>query len=51
MTLEPGDIISTGTPAGVGIFDKSGEKLIRDKDRVRVEIKGIGYIENKFVFV
>jgi len=51
MTLEPGDIISTGTPAGVGIFDKSGDKLVKEGYRVRIEIESIGYIENKFIFI
>jgi|Deesub1362A_J573_1020465.scaffolds.fasta_scaffold00012_125 2-keto-4-pentenoate hydratase/2-oxohepta-3-ene-1,7-dioic acid hydratase in catechol pathway len=51
MTLEPGDIISTGTPAGVGIFDKTGEKLIQDGSVVRIEIEKIGFIENRFRFV
>ncbi|RLG79731.1 MAG: FAA hydrolase family protein [Thermoprotei archaeon] len=51
MTLEPGDIISTGTPSGVGIFDKSREKLIKNGDQVRIEIEKIGYIQNKFIFI
>jgi len=38
MTLEPGDIILTGTPAGVG--------RIKSGDVVRVEIEGIGILEN-----
>ena len=38
MTLLPGDIILTGTPAGVGALHKG--------DRVRVEIEGIGFLEN-----
>jgi 2-keto-4-pentenoate hydratase/2-oxohepta-3-ene-1,7-dioic acid hydratase in catechol pathway len=41
MTLLPGDVILTGTPAGVGPM-QSG-------DRVRVEIEGIGYLENAVV--
>lgn len=46
FTLEPGDIIFTGTPAGVGAgFDPP--KWLRAGDTVRVEITGIGYIENK----
>lgn len=44
MTLEPGDVIATGTPSGVGvargIFLKAG-------DVVRVEIDGLGHIENR----
>jgi len=50
MTLEPGDIISTGTPSGVGIFDSSGDKLIKNGDIVRIEIENIGFIKNKFIF-
>jgi 2-keto-4-pentenoate hydratase/2-oxohepta-3-ene-1,7-dioic acid hydratase in catechol pathway len=45
ITLIPGDVIATGTPAGVGIgFDPP--KYLRDGDRVRVEIDGIGVLEN-----
>jgi 2-keto-4-pentenoate hydratase/2-oxohepta-3-ene-1,7-dioic acid hydratase in catechol pathway len=40
MTLEPGDLIPTGTPAGVG--------AIRPGDRVQVEIDGLGVLENEF---
>ena len=50
FTLEPGDIISTGTPSGVGYFDKSGGKLIKNNDVVRIEIDKIGFIENRFRF-
>ncbi|MDT5151857.1 MAG: hypothetical protein QOI01_3590 [Mycobacterium sp.] len=42
-TLEPGDLVATGTPGGVGLF--SG-RLLRPGHRVRVEIEGIGAIEN-----
>ncbi|MEM3130625.1 MAG: fumarylacetoacetate hydrolase family protein [Nitrososphaerota archaeon] len=49
MTLEPGDIISTGTPAGVGIFMKPEPKLLKNGDIVRIEIEKIGVIENKVV--
>jgi 2-keto-4-pentenoate hydratase/2-oxohepta-3-ene-1,7-dioic acid hydratase in catechol pathway len=45
-TLEPGDLVATGTPGGVGLF--SG-KLLRPGQRVRVEIEGIGAIENPVV--
>lgn len=38
MTLEPGDVIATGTPPGVGPMSKG--------DRVEVEIEGIGVLEN-----
>jgi len=45
ITLYPGDIICTGTPAGVGIgFDPP--KYVVAGDRVRVEIDGIGVLEN-----
>ena len=48
MTLEAGDIIATGTPAGVGIgFDPP--KFLRHGDVVRVAISGIGEIENALV--
>ena len=45
ITLLPGDVIATGTPAGVGIgFDPP--KYLRAGDRVAVEIGGIGVLEN-----
>lgn len=45
ITLEPGDIIATGTPAGVGIgFDPP--KFLKPGDRVRVTIEPIGTLEN-----
>lgn len=48
MTLEAGDIIATGTPAGVGIgYDPP--KFLRHGDVVRVAISGIGEIENSLV--
>jgi 2-keto-4-pentenoate hydratase/2-oxohepta-3-ene-1,7-dioic acid hydratase in catechol pathway len=48
ITLQPGDVIATGTPAGVGIgFDPP--KYLRPGDSVRVEIDGIGALENRFV--
>lgn len=49
ITLLPGDVIATGTPAGVGIgFDPP--KYLRDGDRVRVEIAGIGALENPVAY-
>jgi 2-keto-4-pentenoate hydratase/2-oxohepta-3-ene-1,7-dioic acid hydratase in catechol pathway len=39
MTLEPGDLIFTGTPSGVG--------ELKDGDEVMVEIEGLGEIRNK----
>ena len=45
MTLEPCDIIATGTPAGVG-FAMKPKKFLRHGDVVRIEIEGIGILEN-----
>lgn len=48
FTLEPGDVIFTGTPAGVGAgFDPP--KWLKAGDRVRIEIDRLGYIENEIV--
>ncbi|BCU71011.1 fumarylacetoacetate hydrolase family protein [Stygiolobus caldivivus] len=44
ITLEPGDIITTGTPAGVAEF--SGKKYLQEGDVVEVEVKGIGVLRN-----
>ena len=48
FTLEPGDVVATGTPAGVGVLLKP-PKLLAVGDRVRVEIEGLGAIENEVV--
>ncbi len=45
ITLLPGDVIATGTPAGVGIGFKP-PKYLQPGDRVRIEIGGIGVLEN-----
>jgi 2,4-didehydro-3-deoxy-L-rhamnonate hydrolase len=45
MTLEPGDIVSTGTPAGVGVFRKP-PVFMKPGDVVSVEVEGIGRLEN-----
>jgi 2-keto-4-pentenoate hydratase/2-oxohepta-3-ene-1,7-dioic acid hydratase in catechol pathway len=45
MTLEPGDIISTGTPSGVGMAMKP-QTWLQNGDTVRIEIQGIGSLEN-----
>jgi 2-keto-4-pentenoate hydratase/2-oxohepta-3-ene-1,7-dioic acid hydratase in catechol pathway len=48
FTLEPGDVIYTGTPAGVGAgFDPP--KWLKAGDTVRIEIDGLGHVENKVV--
>ncbi|WP_123039626.1 fumarylacetoacetate hydrolase family protein [Cohnella candidum] len=46
MTLEPGDVVCTGTPGGVG---EAQGKFLKDGDVVRVEIGGIGSIETRIV--
>ena len=48
MTLEPGDIVATGTPAGVGT-SRTPKRWIRPGERVRVEIERIGILENPAV--
>ncbi len=45
MTLEPGDIVSTGTPAGVGLF-RHPPRFLQPGDVVRLEADGIGVLEN-----
>ncbi len=45
MTLEPCDVIATGTPAGVG-FAMKPPKYLQNGDVVRIEIDGIGTLEN-----
>ncbi len=47
ITLQPGDIIATGTPSGVGM-GFTPPRWLRHGDVVRVEIDGIGAIENRF---
>ena len=48
ITLQPGDVIATGTPAGVGIgFDPP--KYLKGGDIVRIEIGGIGVLQNEIV--
>ena len=47
ITLYPGDVIATGTPAGVGMGMKPPQWL-KSGDVVRIEIDGIGVIENRF---
>ena len=48
ITLYPGDIIATGTPAGVGMALEP-PRWLQHGDRVRIEIDGIGVLENRFV--
>ena len=46
MTLEPGDVIATGTPEGVG-FARTPPEFLRDGDNVEVEIEKIGILRNR----
>lgn len=46
MTLEPGDVIATGTPAGVAAFMKPHPKYLLPGDTVEVEIEKIGTLRN-----
>ncbi len=45
LTLEPGDVIATGTPAGIGAFRKPPQYL-QPGDRVRIQISRIGILEH-----
>jgi 2-keto-4-pentenoate hydratase/2-oxohepta-3-ene-1,7-dioic acid hydratase in catechol pathway len=50
LTLEPGDIIATGTPAGVGVFWNPPEHgLLRVGDVIEMEIEGLGRLCNEVV--
>jgi 2-keto-4-pentenoate hydratase/2-oxohepta-3-ene-1,7-dioic acid hydratase in catechol pathway len=48
VTLEPGDIIATGTPHGVAV-GRTPPPWLRAGQSVRVEIDGLGYIENRVI--
>ena len=48
MTLEPGDVIFTGTPSGVGMA-MTPPAYLAEGDRVRCEIAGLGAIEATMV--
>ena len=48
ITLEPGDVIATGTPSGVGVY-REPPVFLEPGDRVRCEIEGIGTVENPVV--
>jgi 2,4-didehydro-3-deoxy-L-rhamnonate hydrolase len=48
MTLEPGDIVTTGTPAGVGLFQKP-PVFMKPGDVVEIEAEGIGVLRNPIV--
>ena len=46
VTLYPGDVIATGTPAGVGMARR---EFLKPGDRVRIEVEGLGVLENDVV--
>ena len=48
ITLEPGDVLATGTPSGVGVF-RNPPVFLLPGDRVRCEVEGIGSVENPIV--
>jgi 2-keto-4-pentenoate hydratase/2-oxohepta-3-ene-1,7-dioic acid hydratase in catechol pathway len=48
ITLEPGDVIATGTPEGVGVFRKP-PVLLKDGDVFEAAIEGLGALRNTFV--
>ena len=48
MTLQPGDIISTGTPAGVG-FARKPPRWLKPGDEVAIEVQGIGRLVNPVI--
>jgi len=50
MTIEPGDIISTGTPAGVAM-SMNNPKYLKDGDLVEISIENLGTIRNKVIFI
>jgi len=45
ITLEPGDLIATGTPAGVGVF-RDPPVLLQPGDEITIEIEGLGALTN-----
>ncbi len=46
FTLEPGDVIATGTPAGVGWF-REPKRILKDGDEVAIEIERVGRLVNR----
>jgi len=46
--LEPGDVITTGTPAGVGVF-RNPPRFLKPGDTVRIEVQGVGVLQNPVV--
>jgi 2-keto-4-pentenoate hydratase/2-oxohepta-3-ene-1,7-dioic acid hydratase in catechol pathway len=48
LTLEPGDIVATGTPDGVG-FARTPPEWLVPGDVVEVEVEGVGVLSNRVV--
>jgi len=48
LVLEPGDVLSTGTPAGIG-FHQKPQVFMQPGDRVEIEVEGVGVLANTFV--
>ena len=48
MTLEPGDIIATGTPSGVG-FSRTPPEFLKPGDIMETEVENVGVIRNVVV--
>ena len=48
ITLEPGDLIATGTPAGVGVF-RDPPVFLKPGDEITIEIEGLGELTNPVV--
>jgi 2-keto-4-pentenoate hydratase/2-oxohepta-3-ene-1,7-dioic acid hydratase in catechol pathway len=48
FTLEPGDVITTGTPSGVG-FVRDPPEFLQDGDEMELYVEGIGYLRNRIV--
>jgi len=48
LTLEPGDVVTTGTPAGVGFFRRP-QVFMKPGDVVEIEADGIGVLRNRIV--
>ena len=46
ITLEPGDVVATGTPSGVGVH-RDPKVFIQDGQTITCEIEGIGVLENR----
>jgi len=45
VTLEPGDVIATGTPSGVG-DSRSPKRYLREGDTVEIDVEGVGTLSN-----